>query len=317
MERIPYDSFLKEIAKLDDWLGSLGISVKKDRWHEAVSMVRQAKEQRQQVERGIPFCPIPNYVPALFEALEVLNVFRAFSGDSSLMLREKLLRALSGPSSPAHEKPDNSAARNAMFELMLAADWKNLGADVKLGEPDIEIVVGGAIFRVECKRPFSARSVRRNIEDAAGQLSKALEVSGHAGSFGLVAVSLSRFFNLGGGPFLAAEDSGRKGLNDALIRTIENHKHEWKWNTARFHERIASVAFYLAVPWDINRERLIYLSTTKHFLQAKCPVGSRILRENMDRLYAVREGCSERDQYRARGWPTFTFLVGETGGRKL
>jgi hypothetical protein len=289
MERIPYDSFLNEIAKLDEWLVSLGISVKKDRWHEAVSMVRRAKEQREQLDRGVAFRPIPNYVPALFEALEVLSVFRAFSGNSSSILKEKLSRALSGPISPAQENADNSGARNAMFELTLAADWKDLGLDVKLGEPDIQITIGGTIFLVECKRPFSAGSTRRNIEEAAGQLKEALEAPEHADSFGLVAVSLSRFFPLGDRPFLAPEHSGRKHLNYALIRTIADHKYEWKWSTTRFHERIASVAFCLAVPWDIDRERLIYLSTTKHFLQAKCPVGSRILQDNMERLYAARD----------------------------
>jgi len=176
-----------------------------------------------------------------------------------------------------------------MFELMLAADWRDLGVDLKLGEPDIEIALEGNSFLVECKRPFSARSTRRNIEDAAGQLKKELEAPEHAESFGFIAVSLSRFFDLGGRPFLAPEHSGRQDLNHALNRMIDDHKYEWKWDATRFHERIASVAFCLAVPWDINQERLIYLSTTKHFLQAKCPIGSQILRENMGRLYAARD----------------------------
>ncbi len=250
-------------------------------------MVRRARDQREGLERGTPFRPIPNYVPALFEALEVLTVFRAFSGESSLILKEKLARALSGPASPSRETPKNSGARNTMFELVLASDWKNAGAVVELGEPDIRVAFEGTTFLVECKRPFSAKSVRRNIEEAAAQLGTTLETPEQADSFGLVAVSISRLFPLGDRPFLAPEHGGRKALNDALIQMIEDHKHEWRWDTNRFHRRIASVMFQLAVPWDINRERLIHLSTTKFFGQGKCPAGFRILQENMGALYAA------------------------------
>jgi hypothetical protein len=65
-----------------------------------------------------------------------------------------------------------------MFELFLAAQWKNGGAVVELAEPDILLHLDGAVFQVECKRPFYQRSVWRNIEDGASQLGKALEKAG-------------------------------------------------------------------------------------------------------------------------------------------
>ena len=107
--------------------------------------------------------------------------------------REKISRALCGPISPMEESPRNNGARNAMFELVLAANWRSGGAIVKLGEPDIRIVLGGTNFLVECKRPFSAKGVRRNIEDAAGQLRTALGEPAEASSYGLVAISLSAY----------------------------------------------------------------------------------------------------------------------------
>jgi hypothetical protein len=47
---------------------------------------------------------------------------------------------------------------------------------------------------------------------------------------------------------------------------------------AKFHERIAAVMFHLAVPWEIDGERLIYLETAKVFDQAKCPSGFQVFK---------------------------------------
>lgn len=287
MERVTFNSALETLSELDDWLTSLGIPPKKDRWHGATETIAKARAQREHIERGGKIVPIPNYVPALFEALEVLLVKRAFSNGRSPALKDKLSRAVGGPDSPATERPKNSGARNTMFELVLAADWKTAGADLELGEPDIRVRFGGATFAVECKRPFSAHSVRANIHDAASQLGVLLDSPEHTSSFGVVAVSLSRVFNPETRPWSAPERKGVDTINQALIDLIERHKHEWKWNTERFHRRIAAVMFYLAVPWDIDGERLIYLSTRRFFKQAKCQEGFRLLQDGVSELHAA------------------------------
>jgi hypothetical protein len=287
MERVSFSSALQTLAELDKWLASLGIATKRDRWRAAVEMVSKAKAQREHIEGGGRLVPIRNYVPALFEALEILLVKRAFSDDESPALKEKLSRALGGPDSPSMEGSKNSGPRNTMFELALAADWKTAGADVELGEPDIKVRFGGASFVVECKRPFSAHSVRANIHDAASQLGALLDSPEHAGSFGVVAVSLNRVFNPDTCLWFAPEGKGSETIDKALIELIETHKHQWKWDAKRLHQRIAAVMFSLAVPWDIGGERLIYLSTRKFFGQAKCQAGFRILQEGVSMLYAA------------------------------
>lgn len=44
-----FDALLESLNKLDLWLESLGIEPK---WHQAVQMVKKAKEQQQIVGRG-------------------------------------------------------------------------------------------------------------------------------------------------------------------------------------------------------------------------------------------------------------------------
>jgi hypothetical protein len=288
MQRVSFDAALEMIAGLDDWLKSLGIRPKKDRWHEAAQMLRRAREQRQQIERGGELVPIPNYLPALFEVMEMLEIVRAFSNDSSQVLRDKLERALGGTVSPLDEQPRNSEARNTMFELFLAACWKNGGATVELGEPDIRLAFGEMVFLVECKRPFSAASVKANIEGAARQLKSALEGQSGAYSFGMIAISLDRVFSPGNRLCCAPDGEGRRVIDETLIELIERHKRAWKWDPGRLHQRIAAVMFHLAAPWDIGGERLIYLSTAKFVDTAKCKEGFRALQENVPKLYPRR-----------------------------
>jgi IS1 family transposase len=131
-----FDAILQLLEKLDPWLVSLGIRPKNDRWHEALKIVARARERRQLIERGGQRQVIGNYISGLFDATEIHEIVRAFGDETSPALKEKVQRALSGPVAPLSEQPKNSVARNAMFELSLAADWKNGGAAVTLGEPD-------------------------------------------------------------------------------------------------------------------------------------------------------------------------------------
>jgi hypothetical protein len=286
VERIALQSALDDLADLDQWLMSLEIPLREDRCHAAAAMVRKSQEQRVLVEAGGRSMPIGNYVPGLFEALELLLVKRAFSRNPSPVLREKLLRAVSGPVSPAEETAKNSGARNTMFELTLAADFKTSGADVELSSSDFLLRLSQGTFANECKRPFSTRSVRANVHEAASQLATLLDSPEHVSSFGVIAVSLNRVFNPNARPWRAPEGLGVQRLNEELMKLIYQYKHEWKWDTKRFHPRIAAVMFHIAVPWDISGERLIYLSTRRFFRQAKCPAGFHLLETHVPKLYA-------------------------------
>ncbi len=119
-------------------------------------MVKRAKEQREIVERGGPRVHITNYMDGLFEVMEIHEIVEAFNGNSSPALKAKLSRALCGPISPFDEQPKNSEARNTMFELSLAADWKMRGARLKWESP-----ISNFVHLRPCSRPsVSARSRR-------------------------------------------------------------------------------------------------------------------------------------------------------------
>ena len=283
-----FDETLQTLAGLDGWLTALGIPLKRDRWHEAAATVERAKEQREKIECGIRRSPVANYVPGLFDAMEIYEIIRAFSADRSPALKTKVARAVSGPIFPLEEQPKNSVARNAMFELALAADWKNGGGEVELGEPDILLRVDATSFQVECKRPFHEHSVRANIQHAARQLGKELDRSGNANDFGVVAISLSRAF-LHGQVCLAPDGEGSRVLTEALDEIIEDHSNEWRVKGfLNFHERIVAVMFHLAAPWDVNRERLIHLSTSNFVQAGKSAEGFRLLERSISKILPAK-----------------------------
>jgi hypothetical protein len=273
------------LDQLDGWIKSLGIDPKPDRWHHAAQMVQRAKEQREIVENGGSRVRIDNYVDGLFEAMEIHEIMRAFRGSTSAALKTKLARALSGPFSAFEERPTNSSARNTMFELSLAAGWRNSGVEVEIGEPDIRIRFDTAAFQVECKRPFSENSVRSNIVEAGSQLGDALDKPGSENDYGIVAISLSRVFRKGNLVCFAPEGTGRQVINKTLAEMLDEHVNDWGLRRFReLHGRIVAVMFHLEAPWDIGGERLIHLSTSNFIETGKDAAGWKALQENLENI---------------------------------
>jgi hypothetical protein len=285
MKVATFDALLRSLNKLDPWLRSLGIEPKSDRWHQAVRMVQRAKEQREIVERGGPRGRIGNYMDGLFEAMEIHEIVEAFNGDSSPALKAKLVRALCGPISPFDEQPKNSDARYTMFELSLAADWKNAESEVEVGEPDIKLRAPAALFQTECKRPFSESSVRKNMEDAASQLGKELDNPGNENDYGIVAISLSRVFTKGNLGCYAPVGMGKQVIGEALAEMLDEHTQQWGLKRFReMHPRIVAVMFRPTAPWDIGGERLIHLSTSNFLETGNDARGWNTLRNHVESL---------------------------------
>lgn len=172
-----------------------------------------------------------------------------------------------------------------MFELSLAADWKNAGNQVEVGEPDIKLRAPAALFQTECKRPFSENSVRRNIEDAASQLGKELNRPGNENDCGIIAISLSRVFTKGNLGCFAPAGIGKEVIGEALAEMLDENTQQWGLKRFReMHPRIVAVMFHLAAPWDIGGERLIHLSTSNFLETGNDARGWNILRNHVESL---------------------------------
>jgi hypothetical protein len=127
-----FSDVLSALETLDPWLATMGIRPNEDRVHHAIEIVRRANEgwkKLRETEQPARIGNVDDYYFGLIEALEFLDIFRAFWHEGPELLRPKLERALSGPLRAKDETNKSSDGRNTMFELALAADLRLRGAD--------------------------------------------------------------------------------------------------------------------------------------------------------------------------------------------
>ena len=87
---------------------------------------------------------------------------------------------------------------------------------------------------------------------------------GREKDYGIGAISLSRSFTQGDLVCFADESEGRAFVNATLQWLIDENREAWGVNGSEgFHERIVAVMFHLAVPWDMNGQRLVHTADGK------------------------------------------------------
>ena len=106
--------------------------------------------------------------------------------------RGPLKDILQGPLASSDETPHNSDARNKFVELEMAAHCARAGFRL-LGFDDLTFEFEGRKYHVECKRPFSANALERNLHKAYAQLRRKLQ---RDDSRGIIAIAVEKVFNL-------------------------------------------------------------------------------------------------------------------------
>jgi hypothetical protein len=191
------------------------------------------------------------YMFALAELLEFQQIILWLRDEEPATLGPKLVRALSGSADPAEETVKNNVGRNTMFELSLAAEWRRAGLDVEIGEPDIRLTVGSQVFFVECKRPFAWTGIVRSLSEARRQLQKNGANPAPGTPKGVIAISLNRVASAGRRLFLAESLADKSKVGDMIDHELEANR--WRWyDSVRFDESVAAVAFHLNLPAHVN-----------------------------------------------------------------
>jgi hypothetical protein len=105
---------------------------------------------------------------------------------------DKLKRSIEGP----HNNKDEGlavAARNYMFELVIAAKFASQGIEIGFdGKPDVTLNLGSLTLFVECKQP-SGQNPEELLKDAARQVRLRCAASEKEPSYGIIALGLTRY----------------------------------------------------------------------------------------------------------------------------
>jgi hypothetical protein len=196
----------------------------------------------------------------LAEVMEFQQIYQWLADENPRVLRDKIVLALTGARDPASEVARNNVGRNTMFELLLAAEWRRLGLNVLIGQPDIQLNLDNQEFIVECKRPFDWSGVLRSMKDAKKQLRVSGVSAVPGGRKGLIAVSLTRIIAGGHTWFRGLSMSDKQDLGEIMDSALIANR--WRWaNKITFDESIAAILFHLSLPADIgNGEHFALLS---------------------------------------------------------
>lgn len=116
------------------------------------------------------------YYYSQFYVLEICHIIAAIQQTNIApeVIREKLDYLAQGTYLLSEETLQNVSARNTEFELSLFSFFHNKGVDAKLcaPNPDIRVATDHFVYNIECKRPFSADTVEKNMRKALKQLRK-------------------------------------------------------------------------------------------------------------------------------------------------
>lgn len=160
------------------------------------------------------------YYFSLYYVLEIRNIVEAIknSDQDQEIIKKKLHDLSKGTYLLSEETSNNTKARDTTFELSLFSFFHARGLDVKLCDPNPDILLTSHIFsyNIECKRPNSFRSLEKHIKEAFIQLQKTKSIN----SVPTIALSLDQLI-LGGDFVLDStiEQSARSYL-DALLYTF-------------------------------------------------------------------------------------------------
>ena len=131
------------------------------------------------------------------ESIELVETIPVLRRLDVVIPKELLKRAFSGPVDMSREDHTSNKARNAMFELKVAAMAAQRGIKPILSEtnPDVSFEFEDRWVKIECKRVLTAERIIDRLKEGAKQLEKSVQHT--ASDIGIVAISLSKLVNPG------------------------------------------------------------------------------------------------------------------------
>lgn len=299
---------------LDDTLNTFNVRHRGvDRWHAAFKVVRTFRDRRKQaIAKGLAIVPgyegekAKELYQAMYDCWDVTSgLYRLDESNDPILVRDRLRRLLSGPV----ERTGSGSApgRDILFELTIFSELKGADMDVHLMDPnpDIQALVGGRVYHIECKRisGYSYRAFTDNLHAASKQVMSHLP-DGHKG---VLAVSLTDYITHG---TLLVKGETEADIDDAIQKIEEGFlkSHQAACRDPNVvHPGVAGMLFYTSylaildgetVPYNYVKPLLVASSATSFlkmhhdfitdFSKMHNPVnGERDFKEGSD-LYVFR-----------------------------
>lgn len=194
----PFNEVNDAVQKVVGWLNDIGIDVTRTRIgkyrKDITLLIKLLKEDnRDELNRRYP-----TMANSLYEANELISIYRGLKKIKSENLVAKLKDLLKGPEWFVDENTSSSSnrSRNTAFELVIASKIAAGGIQPDFATlSDIAFSLNAKKLLVECKRPQSASAVEKKIKEASKQLKRRIRTSTKQNLRGIVAIDLSKVNN--------------------------------------------------------------------------------------------------------------------------
>ncbi len=239
-----YDEILHSLASLEALLRSGGLGDDElNRLRSHASHVEKIEAAR--LTGNLDGLDRDQTLWSLIEASEFADIHHGMATYAPRSLAEKFKLILKGPNHPSDETDSSNLARNTAFELNLASRLRSRGFEISLPHnPDILCNLGDVEVFIQCKRPFSAQTIPRNITRAARQLTRDLNSAAGRNVRGVIALSVSRVVNSGGEVYRA---STTEVIGDGLMQEIRTLVEPYPWQLIK-DDRIIGSVFHIITP---------------------------------------------------------------------
>ena len=220
-----YESIFIRYSNTIAWMESIGVQIGHGRTTYYEKVISYWKDNYRSATTEEAKKVFPDFITSMFDLYDFVYVYEAFKSIPTNELGSiaaKLQKAVNGPIKAADETSNSSAARNFLFEAIVAAraHRPNLGIEAILdAKSDTGLTVGGKRTWVECKRVTTTSNIERNVRKASNQLERILDKRVGTGQRGIVALDISKILQDGSQILVRKNDSE---LSDTIGRISES-----------------------------------------------------------------------------------------------
>lgn len=202
-KNITFDKLVAELGEVKKWLEQLGVkNLDKSRLSSIIEYSAQLNDEHSKYSKGQSNNLSNlnrNVETAVYEALALISIYHGFSRmDQSHLPKRKIEKCLLGSYSSLEENQNDNSnqARNTLFELETNAYIKLCDLNLTNEFEDANIDFGEFKVSIQCKRPLSEKNLISNVKNAYDQLVINNKIKTDIKSYGLIAISLEKLYEL-------------------------------------------------------------------------------------------------------------------------
>jgi hypothetical protein len=257
-----YDAAIK-------WMELIGIKLSTGRMKKYKQVIEYWTDAYKNASDTEAKARFPDFFNSIFEIYNFIEIHQAFKLKPISELDgiiKKLQKGVYGPTHSVDEKLNSSAARNYIFEALIAAllHCPQNGMEAILdSESDTGVHIQNKKVWVECKRITTIERINENVRKASEQLETILQKSSNPNHRGLVAIDITKIINPDDKIYIRKNDAELKSSLHELIKGFEMENSSlWERIYERRHKNVIGTIIYFSLMAS-SEERGLLVRTTQ------------------------------------------------------